>query len=195
MPWFGKRRDKARKGTQALVTTGYDEDHSRRHEERRRNPGRRRSDYLRPKRNILTRLYFCISTVLATITGLVDPLSLGGMLLEEIGPPAQWIMTALLVITLAALVDVIVNDFLPPDWTFSWASRHRHLLYLAAAVVYASFIFVAIQRGHISMLLWRYLLDCSMAAVLAVLDVYHRHILPRELDAGHGPESERPWAI
>jgi hypothetical protein len=60
-----------------------------------------------------------------------------------------WGFTALMVVVSALLVaDLVVNDFMPERFTFTWALDARKWTYTLASFSYASHLFVAEQSSR-----------------------------------------------
>ena len=130
--------------------------------------------------NQAIRLYFCCSTTIASITSLLDPESLGWQLVQEVGPPAQWVMVLLGAMSLLGIIDSVLNDLLPQPIQLRMVLHYRDFGYMLMAAIYAAFVFMAVSRGHTSLLLIRYLVDMTACVYIAVCDVHYRYLMPRK---------------
>ena len=89
-----------------------------------------------------------------------------------LGIPAIWTLA-----TLAALacLDVIINDMLPPRFTLSWVLPHRHLLFLAMALLLTALAAVLAYFGIRPAGTWVVIAAYALlAAAVAYLDLFSR---------------------
>jgi hypothetical protein len=143
--------------------------------------------------NDAIRLYFCCSTFVASIISITDPLSLGWQLVTEVGWPADLVMYGLAGISFFGILDAVINDFLPDSYRFPVLRHYRDFGYMVMAAIYAAFVFMAVQRGHTSLLLVRYLVDMSACVYVAVCDVNYRYLMPRKRRAAEAKGG--PWPV
>lgn len=73
-------------------------------------------------------------------------LIVAGMAIHNSNQFGGWCFTGIMVVVSALVVlDLIINDFLPERFVFSWALKYRKWTYTLAAFSYASHLFVAEQ--------------------------------------------------
>lgn len=121
----------------------------------------------------IARTYLSLSVLVTAFVAILDPTSQHHQILMSgdhmLGSVMMWLMFAL---ALAALVDVVINDWLPESCVLPWTHRHRHVFYMAMAASQLGLMLAIVQSGFLKPLLARYALDAIMAAAIASKGVY-----------------------
>ena len=122
---------------------------------------------------LLTRIYVSISIFLNVSAATIDHDSVLGTAVRETGAPSvmmwcAWVMCGL------ALIDIIINDFLPNKYCLKFVSEHRHVLYMVLGMISISLSVAVITFNPAPFLIGRLWLDGSVATIVAFLDIYVR---------------------
>lgn len=102
------------------------------------------------------------------------PQSLSARALSESGPTGFYVMVLLMACALVAIVDVAATNLLPPRF-HPFTARHRHVGFLAMAILLAMLAFaIAAGGAHLPVLI-SYLTACGFCVWVAFLDLAARH--------------------
>lgn len=109
-----------------------------------------------------------VASVIAIFTwGLFE---IGGMRM----PFTPSLVTALLVVGLVGLFDVLINDVLPARFHWRTVERNRHYVLAAMAFCYMAQLFVAFSAVRESGLFYYYLLNAFALMAVATVDATQR---------------------
>jgi len=82
----------------------------------------------------LERLYFACTTVANGWVTWTEPESYLAQIANRSGREGWFVIGALIAAGAVAIADVLINDFLPCRFTFPWAKRWRHLVFMPMAI-------------------------------------------------------------
>lgn len=91
------------------------------------------------------------------------------------GKAGFWCVLVLACLACLAVLDVIINDFLPDRFSLKLVKRNRHLIYMALGIGTASLGFVIQQTTGINSMHGLIFVNSFSAVVVAFLDLYARH--------------------
>ena len=124
----------------------------------------------------LTRLYLACSILSPLFITWLEPEAITHRLINESGALGWYMALALGIVCVVGIVDVIINDILPDRYQLLCAKRHRHLIYMAMSIGTFSMLYMYVAvGGHIRWLILPGAVDGTVAAVVAVLDLFNRH--------------------
>lgn len=128
-------------------------------------------------RQIGFRLFTGLSTLLTATLGLRQPNAAfpGVHNLSDINVS----LLALVVLSLVALVDVVVNDLLPERFSFNLAAHWRDWLYLLIALLYGILIFITARFDAVMAHTLHLALNGLSCVWIATMDVIYRYVRPR----------------
>ena len=130
---------------------------------------------LRMPRYWFGRLYVTLSILTNMTIIYFEPLSLGHRVLLTL-EPAGWIVLAVIAgMSMIGLADVVINDILSARFILPFATRWRHLIYMALAVSLASLMFLITAIYGNSAVNFIFGLDMAMAASIGILTPFSRH--------------------
>lgn len=115
----------------------------------------------------------CWSAHLVVVTWLA-PESLSARALAHSGPVGQGVMALLLVLSVFAILDGLVNDLLPERYHLL-TIRYRHMGFMAIAIILVALAFAIVSTGHHLPAVLSYLLAAGFSVWVAVLDMTARH--------------------
>ena len=123
----------------------------------------------------LTRHYVALSTLVTFALAALAPGSLNARAIESAGPQSWYVIAALAVVSLAALVEAFITAFVPRA-SCEWLRRRRHTLFMAIALGQLCLGYaVLIYNPQSSALVLRLALDATVASLVAFLDLFARH--------------------
>ena len=123
----------------------------------------------------LTRLYLASSVLIFSCIGTFDTASIVHRSILGSGPEGFWCLVALGGLSFFSLLDVVINDLMPPCFYLRFIERNRHLVYMGLSVGITSTAYViAVHSGLVSIHA-RLALESFIAAALAFLDLFYRH--------------------
>lgn len=123
----------------------------------------------------LTRHYVAFSTLVTFLIAITAPMSLNAQAIESAGPVGWAVVTALALVSFAALFEAFVTAF-APGRTCEWLRKRRHTLYMLIAMGQLSLGYALVLYAPDSrMLILRFALDATVAAAVAFLDLFARH--------------------
>ncbi len=132
----------------------------------------------------MTRLYLSASVVVTAVIALADPTSQhrqaieGGNAFITGGGIAS--MVGLLLVALAGIADVVINDLLPSRFSITCTHRHRHVLFMLMAIGQASMMWMLVHgAGEVEWVLARYVVDALAGVAIAtwgVRDHYFKRV-------------------
>lgn len=131
-------------------------------------------------RQIGFRLFTGLSTLLTAALSLNQPnLAFPGVAnLSDINV----VLLALVVASLVALVDVIVNDLLPARFSFHLAAHWRDWLYLLIALLYGILIYITARADAVMAHSLHLALNGLSCMWIATMDVIYRYVRPRKAE-------------
>lgn len=121
------------------------------------------------------RLYLSLSVLILALTTIFDPARLAYRIIAASGAAGFWCILGLACLSLCAVIDVVVNDLLPDHCCLHCTERYRHLVYMGLALGLMSTAFVIAQHVGLASLHAELVLESSIAAALAFIDLYQRH--------------------
>lgn len=81
----------------------------------------------------------------------------------------------LLCLSIVSLIDVVINDFLPHEYTLNHAKRNRHLWYMLQALMLVGAVYVSLKNSDIYLSHIILLFQGVGSALVAFLDLFARH--------------------
>ena len=126
------------------------------------------------QRIIVCRVYVTISIFLSAMAFAFEPLSSQGSALIATKAPQVLVYLALFLCCLTML-DIIINDLAPDNFTLKCTYDYRHLLYMSLAVLSFSISVAVANTYGTSFLMCRLWLDGGIAAIVAFLDIFGRY--------------------
>jgi len=129
---------------------------------------------MNPSRKWLARLFVGMTLLVSTLVVFSEPDSLLHRTIDRAGVLGQVATGSLIFVTVLSLLDVLINDLLPPKYVLRCAIRYRHTIYMLMSLGCLSMIFVIVRsHGPYSGLL-HFALVAWAALLIAVLDVRER---------------------
>lgn len=128
---------------------------------------------------VLARLYLAVSVIYTQVAAMTAPATLLYQALAKsvpFGVLGVWVLVA---VASVAVLDVVVNDWMPDRFELPTAYAQRHLVYMGLAMGLASISFVLTKSNGWGVLQWRYLLDAAAAVAIAFNDLLARHRSPK----------------
>ncbi|MES2909843.1 MAG: hypothetical protein V4718_00555 [Pseudomonadota bacterium] len=123
----------------------------------------------------MARLILCLFVLNTHVITVLDPQTRTNELITASGAAAWWVLSLLICLTVAGVVDVLINDFMPEAMKLPGVYGRRHLLYLAIAASSLAISGVIAEKEGWSFVLMAYWLHTTVAAVLAYLEMFARH--------------------
>ncbi len=131
----------------------------------------------------MTRFYVSGSVLVTASIAMLDPWSQHRGIMDQDGTGGVIAIGLLALTAICGLVDVLINDWLPPRFSLSCTHRHRHIVFMVMAIGQVALAFVE-ARGHdIRPVMARYLLDALVASLVAIMGVYSHYWDTRRKDA------------
>lgn len=120
----------------------------------------------------LFRVYMGGSAIIGWYMAMYEPRSMMHLVAKSgDGAVLFWL---LLVVGAAAMVDAIINDFLPARYHWRVAVRQRHMILTAMAFCYIAMLYVAFIHLRSSGLLIQFLWNVSTIMAVAFFDAHQR---------------------
>lgn len=91
------------------------------------------------------------------------------------GWPAHVCMLFLAAASFVAMLDTVLNDMLPPDYTFHLALDKRRGIWMAIGITYAGIAFVSIRYGFGFFSASYFMLFSARSVGVAFLDLYYQY--------------------
>lgn len=124
----------------------------------------------------MSRLILCWEVfVVVVLSSWGDDASRTAKAIDATGAYGWTLIIALFFVCLIGIADVIVNDVLPPRFSFVSAMHWRHLNLMAMALILAALGVLVVYAIGFTTLLFVYWLNASLAAWLTFLDIFDRH--------------------
>lgn len=128
------------------------------------------------KRQVADRLFLAGLCILAVCVSFFEPTSTSYIVMHAGGWAARVCMGTLLLLSLVALADTVVNDMLPEPYVFRTGWRFRQGVWMLIAITFTGMAFVSIRfdTGH-----WLALVDVLYGlrcAGVSFLDLYYEHV-------------------
>lgn len=121
----------------------------------------------------------CSAAILATLLiSWQEPDSLLHRVIDRSGPEGWWCVCALCALCGLGILDVVVNDFLPPRFTLQRAKDWRHLIFLAMGMGLVSVTYVMAEAEGWRPLLLLFPIHAVIAVAVAFFDMFQRHRSP-----------------
>lgn len=124
----------------------------------------------------LARLLVAGNAILACLLILQEPSSLLHQTVDRAGLTGHIAVSALVALGFVAVIDVIVNDLLPPNFELRCALRYRHTVYMLIALGCLSLMFVIVKEHGPSTSLVHYGMVALASMLLAVYDLRDRYL-------------------
>jgi hypothetical protein len=120
----------------------------------------------------LFRIYMGGNAIVSWYMALAEPRSLMHLVASSLeGSALIWL---LMFVGVAALLDALINDFLPPRFHWRMAIRQRHLILAALAFCYVAQLYVAFFNLRSTGLLLYYLWTAITIMAVAFFDAHQR---------------------
>lgn len=127
------------------------------------------------KRQVADRLFLSGLSFMAIGNAYFEPASLDYMLLRIGGFWANACMLTLLLLTLIAVLDTIVNDMLPERFTWRGPLGRRRGIWMCIAITYAGIAYVITRNGSGYWVAGLYTLCAVRCAGVAFLDLFYEY--------------------
>jgi hypothetical protein len=115
--------------------------------------------------NAPARFYVSASILVTVVIAMADPYSQHAEAMSKDGAGGFLAMVLLGGLAVAGLLDVAINDWMPPR--LCWQFPHRHIIYMAMAMGQVGLTLVIAQSGDIRPVILRYLLDAFVSVYIA----------------------------
>lgn len=122
----------------------------------------------------LARLYLCCSLMVSVWIAFHSPWNQQREILDLIGEGGWLLLTSVAVLAAIGIVDVVINDLLPPRFSMKWADEHRHQVFMALALLLCSMVYINVTKGSSTVLILRYSLESFFCVGIAVFDTIAR---------------------
>lgn len=129
---------------------------------------------MRTGRKWLARLIVASDLLVWCVILITEPTSLVNRTINQAGMSGQIAVFGLILIGCMAVVDVIVNDLMPPHFLLRCAIRHRHTVYMLICLGCLSMVFVTVKSYGFSVVLLHYGFLAVAALAIALLDIRDR---------------------
>lgn len=123
----------------------------------------------------MARAYVAGSVLVTATIAALDPLSQHRSVMTEDGAGGLLAVGMLACTALVALIDVFLNDLLPPRYSLRCAHLHRHIVFMVLAIGQVALAFVEARDGFARPVVLRYLFDALAAASIACVGVYQHY--------------------
>lgn len=141
----------------------------------------RRSPFIKENMDVLyrkylvARVYVVLSVITTLIVAMFEPNSIYFQHFMQTKFESKFVLGIITMIAVAAIVDLIVNDFMPNKYKIMIFYNKRHLIYMGMSLGMYGMTAAIILTEHSGVVLLRLWLDGFIAAVIAVLDIFARH--------------------
>lgn len=127
----------------------------------------------RQHRQVPTRVYFALLSLLFVVIGCVEPESLIYKVNNVTGT-ASYLNSCLMALTsLVILCDVTFNDILPERFRFFFDRRHRYIVFCVLGLTYLTYALLFVKASYSPWTATVYVLLGIWAATIAVMDVVY----------------------
>lgn len=128
------------------------------------------------RRYVIARLYVVLSIITTLIIAIFQPGSIYVNSIKQLVPEENmFVLGIVAIISIATILDIIVNDFMPNKYRIMFLYNKRHLFFMSLAMGMYSMAAEIILTEQSSFVLLRLWLDGFIAAIVAVLDIFARH--------------------
>lgn len=128
------------------------------------------------RKQIADRLFMCALSYAAVSVTMTEPQSLSYILIHAGGWPAKLSMAVLALLTTVACIDTVINDCLPPRYTFHTAMKFRQGVWLFIAVTFAGHASVILRTNDgygVALVYALYAIRCAAVSFLDLNYQYH----------------------
>lgn len=94
--------------------------------------------------------------------------------LASLAAPGTLLIWCLMFIGMAAMVDAVVNDFMPERFHWKSAVKQRHFILSGMAFCYVAQLYVAFSTVHSTGMLLYYLWNASAIMFISFVDAHQR---------------------
>lgn len=140
----------------------------------RRNQPKKEPIRLLTRKYLIARIYVGLSITIALLIALFDSSSNTYKALHLSAIQTSFFY-GMLVIAILAVIDSVVNDFLPDKFVLIHTYNYRHIVLMALSLISFSISAAILYADPTSLLIIRFWLDGTIAAVCAILDIFARH--------------------
>lgn len=126
-------------------------------------------------RGSLIRTYFSLQALHTAFSGFFESKSLHFLVTQQAGQLGVYVVAFAGALGLVALIDTVVNDLLPPKYSFNNGLEHRHLVFMFLALVQAAELFVAVHYVRSLGLSLYCILNVIFITIAAFQDVQIRY--------------------
>lgn len=127
------------------------------------------------KRQVADRLFLTSVSTLVVATAFFEPNSMSYALVKMGGWPARICMAVLLVASVVAFADTVVNDMLPESYLFKTGWKFRQGIWMLIAITFTGLSFVTFKLIESPLLSAFYCLFGLRCAGVSFLDLYFEH--------------------
>ena len=113
------------------------------------------------------RLYLCLRTLVVATVSLGVAESLNGQFIDAAGKAGYAIVFLKVTCAVTGLLDILINDLLPPRFHMTWARSYRHIGYIALAIADCAYLLVMAKQDTFTLLALSYALDATFAVFVA----------------------------
>jgi hypothetical protein len=121
----------------------------------------------------LTRAYLSLALLVKVAVIAWEPTSLTHTTL--LGNTAGWsFMGVLMTLAVIGCLDVVINDLLPPGYSFPWAREYRHWIYTLMASSFMCLTYAIFRERGFCAVMLTYWVDAAAAVAVANFDLFAR---------------------
>lgn len=126
------------------------------------------------RRYIVARLYVTLSVMITILASLFD-IGSPQYVAMQLSDAPKWALFLALTLCATALTDILINDIAPDNFVIKYIYDKRHFIYMGLSLVSFSISIVILQTSGLATILCKLWLDGTVAALIAVLDIFARH--------------------
>lgn len=126
------------------------------------------------RRYIVARIYVTLSILITIMASLFDTGSKHYIAMQLTHAPI-WALYIALMFCIIGLLDITINDIAPDKFVIKYIYDKRHFIYMGLSLISFSISIVILQTSGLATILCKLWLDGSVAALIAVLDIFARH--------------------
>lgn len=125
---------------------------------------------------VIDRIFMAVLILTVTLVGFYEPESLTYRMIQAGGFWAFICSIALIVLSTMAIIDVVINDILPHNYTWPCGIKWRQGLWIVIGITYAGLAF-AVSKSQIGgYVIAVYLLYAFRCIAMSFIDLYNDHL-------------------
>jgi hypothetical protein len=126
---------------------------------------------MRTKLSAVLRAYVSGSILVTAYVAAADPGSQHAFAMQEDGYGGFFAIGLMAVVSLAGILDAVINDFMPDRYAINCTHRHRHVVFMLSAIGQIALILALVRVDELKPSAARYLLDAGFATWVAIAGV------------------------